>query len=67
MLTAKQGYLADHRDIELLKLRNFTVGLRIEDITFTEDDAQDKLIDVIQAMEPFVSPLFGDMLCNVLI
>ncbi|GKT65996.1 glycoside hydrolase family 92 protein [Colletotrichum tofieldiae] len=49
------GYLADHRDIELLKLRNFTISKKIDDRIFTEEDAQDKVCEVIAAMHPFIT------------
>ncbi|EPE03536.1 hypothetical protein F503_06709 [Ophiostoma piceae UAMH 11346] len=38
------GYAADHRDIELLKLRNFHVHKRVPDSLFTAEDAQDQII-----------------------
>ncbi|KAH6696827.1 hypothetical protein F5X68DRAFT_290 [Plectosphaerella plurivora] len=53
--TKPKGYLADHRDIELLKLRNFTIGIKVEDDIYTKDDAQEKLLETIQAMEPFIT------------
>ncbi|GKT70826.1 LOW QUALITY PROTEIN: glycoside hydrolase family 92 protein [Colletotrichum tofieldiae] len=52
---ANLGYLADHRDIELLKLRNFTISKKIDDRIFTEEDAQDKVCEVIAAMHPFIT------------
>ncbi|KAK2005045.1 hypothetical protein LX36DRAFT_649319 [Colletotrichum falcatum] len=54
--TKPKGYLADHRDIELLKLRNFTISKKVDDRVFTQEDAQDKVCEVIAAMQPFVSP-----------
>ncbi|ROT36645.1 hypothetical protein SODALDRAFT_299709 [Sodiomyces alkalinus F11] len=53
--TKPKGYLADHRDVELLKLRNFTVGVKVEDDIFTRDDGQDRLAAIIQAMVPFIT------------
>lgn len=50
-----QGFDADHRDIELLKLRNFTVGKKIPDSVFTSDDSQDRIADTIRAMVGYVS------------
>lgn len=50
-----QGFDADHRDIELLKLRNFTIGKKIPDSVFTADDSQDKITDIIRAMVGYVS------------
>ncbi|KAK1989015.1 hypothetical protein LZ30DRAFT_744633 [Colletotrichum cereale] len=53
--TKPKGYLADHRDIELLKLRNFTISKKIDDRIFTEEDAQDKVCEIIAAMHPFIT------------
>jgi hypothetical protein len=50
-----QGFDADHRDIELLKLRNFTVSKRIPDSVFTAEDSQDKIVDIIRPMVGYVS------------
>lgn len=50
-----QGYLVDHRDIELLKLRNFTMSKKVDDQIFTKEDAQEKVCEIISAMHPFVS------------
>ena len=57
-----QGFDADHRDIELLKLRNFTVGKKIPDSVFTADDSQDQIADIIRAMVGYVSgTCYGSM------
>ncbi|KAK2024044.1 hypothetical protein LX32DRAFT_643997 [Colletotrichum zoysiae] len=53
--TKPKGYLADHRDIELLKLRNFTISKKVDDRIFTEEDAQDKVCGIIAAMHPFIT------------
>ncbi|KAK1565827.1 uncharacterized protein LY79DRAFT_573280 [Colletotrichum navitas] len=53
--TKPKGYLADHRDIELLKLRNFTISKKVDDRIFTEEDAQDKVCEIIAAMHPFIT------------
>ncbi|KAH8763107.1 hypothetical protein F5883DRAFT_605525 [Diaporthe sp. PMI_573] len=52
--TKPKGFDADHRDIELLKLRNFTVGKKIPDSVFTADDSQDKIADIMRAMVGYV-------------
>lgn len=52
-----QGFVAEHRDIELLKLRNFTCSKKVPDTYFTGADSQDKIIEVISAMVRFVSDL----------
>ncbi|KAK0641062.1 hypothetical protein B0T16DRAFT_207034 [Cercophora newfieldiana] len=55
--TKPKGYIAEHRDIALLKLRNFTVGKKIPDSLFTKDGGQEELLDVVRAMVGFVSHL----------
>lgn len=50
-----QGYEMTHPDIKLLRLRNFTVGKKVDDGMFCRDDAQEKLTDIIRALYPFVS------------
>lgn len=58
-MRSRQGFNPDHRDIELLKLRNYTVGRQLPDEELHSDDAQEKIMEVIRAMVPFVSgPLF---------
>lgn len=54
-LTKYQGFLVDHRDIQLLKLRNFTIGKKIDDELLCRDDAQEKLTEIIRAMVGYVS------------
>jgi uncharacterized protein (DUF2461 family) len=54
---AVQGFHAEHRDIELLKLRNFTIGKRVPDEIFTDEDGQDQIVECFRAMVPFVSCL----------
>lgn len=39
----------------MLKLRNFTISKKVDDRIFTEEDAQEKICEIIAAMEPFVS------------
>ncbi|KAI3543852.1 hypothetical protein CABS01_12653 [Colletotrichum abscissum] len=53
--TKPKGYLVDHRDIELLKLRNFTISKKVDDKVFTEDDAQEQICEIIAAMHPFIT------------
>ncbi|KAI1322738.1 hypothetical protein F5Y16DRAFT_28777 [Xylariaceae sp. FL0255] len=50
-----KNFSADHRDIQLLKLRNFTIGRKMTDEDLLGDDSQTKIIEVIRAMVPFVS------------
>lgn len=51
------GFSADHRDIELLKLRNFTMHKKVPDSVFTDADGQDQLIEMLRALVPFVTHL----------
>lgn len=50
-----QGFDASHRDIDLLKLRNFTVWKKVPDGVFTAEDGQDQITGIISAMVGFVS------------
>ncbi|KAG5770279.1 hypothetical protein H9Q72_002759 [Fusarium xylarioides] len=53
--TKPKGFTAEHRDIALLKLRNFTVGTQIDDNIFYQDDAQEKISEIIRPMVGYVS------------
>ncbi|KAI1371075.1 hypothetical protein F4677DRAFT_436698 [Hypoxylon crocopeplum] len=55
--TKPKGFHPEHRDIELLKLRNYTIGKRFDDSELIAEDAQDKVMDVIKAMVEFVTYL----------
>lgn len=52
---ATQGYEVTHRDIELLKLRNYTVSSKINADLVTKDDVQQKLAEMIRGLSGFVS------------
>ncbi|KAL1845239.1 hypothetical protein VTK73DRAFT_825 [Phialemonium thermophilum] len=52
-----KDFSSEHRDIELLKLRNFTVSKKIPDSYLTAADGQQKIIRIIQAMVGFVTHL----------
>jgi hypothetical protein len=56
-LTTKhmQGYDADNPNIELLRLRNFTIGKKISDDEVTSVRGLDTIVDLIGTMTPFVS------------
>lgn len=47
----------DHRDIQLLKLRNFTISTKVDDNLFCKDDTQEKISDIVRPMVGFVSIL----------
>ncbi|RYO90443.1 hypothetical protein DL764_008449 [Monosporascus ibericus] len=53
--TRPKGFHPEHRDLELLKLRNFIVVRKIDDSVFTSEDAQDKIMAVITPMVPFIT------------
>ncbi|KAJ9151345.1 Glycoside hydrolase family 92 protein [Pleurostoma richardsiae] len=57
--TKPKGFISDHRDIELLKLRNFTVGKKVADNIFTAENAQEQIIDILGAMVGYVNFLNG--------
>ena len=50
-----KGYIAEHRDMQLLKLKNFTVMKKVTDGVFTREGGQDEVAGVIGAMVGFVS------------
>ncbi|KAI5919632.1 hypothetical protein F4810DRAFT_475933 [Camillea tinctor] len=53
--TKPKGFHPEHRDIELLKLRNFTIGTQIPDEMLLGDDAQERVMDIIRPMVPFIT------------
>ncbi|KAK7409001.1 hypothetical protein QQX98_008820 [Neonectria punicea] len=52
---APSGYRRDHPDIELLRLKNFTVGKKIKDDLFTSENAQEQLKEVLRPLFGYVS------------
>jgi hypothetical protein len=52
--TVLQGYEVTHRDIELLKLRNFTIGTKLDDSVLSSDDAQAKVKETMRGLLAFV-------------
>jgi hypothetical protein len=51
----KQGFNADHRDIGLLKLKNYTISKKLPDSVLTAEDSQDQIAEIFGAMVGFVS------------
>ncbi|KAL1982477.1 hypothetical protein VTN96DRAFT_1268 [Rasamsonia emersonii] len=51
------GYELDNPNIELLRLRSFTVGKPLSDEDFLSPNAQEKIADLIGVMVPFVTYL----------
>jgi uncharacterized protein (DUF2461 family) len=54
----QQGYEHDNENIELLRLRSFTIGKPVSDADLLSPDAQEKIATLIGIMEPFVSNPF---------
>ncbi|SPO04912.1 uncharacterized protein DNG_07597 [Cephalotrichum gorgonifer] len=50
-----KGYAADHRDIALLKLKNYVLGTKIPDSVIFGPGSQEKLAEIFRPMVPFVS------------
>ncbi|KAL4883854.1 hypothetical protein BJY04DRAFT_183368 [Aspergillus karnatakaensis] len=55
--TRPKGYEADNENIQLLRLRSFTIGKRFPDADLLSPDAQAKIAALIGVMEPFVTYL----------
>lgn len=53
-----QGYDHDHKDIDLLRLRNFTIGRTIADEEIVGTGGLERVAEVVRAMVPFVSLQF---------
>lgn len=59
--TKPKGFIAEHRDIELLKLRSFTVSRKvIDDKVLTARDGQEQIGRIVKAMVGFVSVASAD-------
>ncbi|BCR84049.1 DUF2461 domain-containing protein [Aspergillus chevalieri] len=50
-----KGYDTHHRDIQLLKLRNYHVVKKVDDAIFTTEDGQEGIINIISILQPFVT------------
>ncbi|KAL4924766.1 DUF2461 domain-containing protein [Aspergillus undulatus] len=57
--TKPKGYDYDNENIQLLRLRSFTIGKRLPDADLLCADAQEKIAALIGIMEPFVSHHFS--------
>lgn len=54
------GYDADHKDIELLKLKNFTMGHNFKDDDMVGPGGLERICEIVEALVPFVRPHFVD-------
>jgi len=50
-----QGYTADHKDIDLLRLRSFTIGRSLSEEEVTKPTFMDRVTQLMEIMSPFVS------------
>jgi len=55
--TKPRDYAADHADIALLRLRNFTVGRKLKDEEVVGKGGLDRVVELLGCLVPFVSPL----------
>ncbi|GAB1316004.1 hypothetical protein MFIFM68171_06214 [Madurella fahalii] len=56
--TRPKGFIPEHRDLELLKLRNFTVGKKVGDDVFTAlEGGQEEVVGIVRAMVGFITHL----------
>ncbi|KAF3917980.1 hypothetical protein ABW21_db0201222 [Orbilia brochopaga] len=53
--TAPKGYDKGHPDIDLLRLKSYTVGKRITDAEMLLPNAMDQLVELIRILEPLAS------------
>ena len=56
LLTAvAQDFSMDHKDIDLLRLRSFTLGKKLSDEDVVGSKGMDRIAELIACIEPFVS------------
>lgn len=58
MLTPLQGYDHDHKDIELMRLRNYTMGRKLADDEIVGSGGLERVGELIASLVPFVSLSF---------
>jgi len=54
--TKPRDYAADHADIALLRLRNFTVGRKLKDEEVAGKGGLGRVVELLGCLVPFVSP-----------
>ncbi|OAG05110.1 uncharacterized protein CC84DRAFT_1165439 [Paraphaeosphaeria sporulosa] len=52
-----KGYDSDHKDIDLLRLRNFTLGTKLSDNEVVGANGLDRIAEIIGCMVPFITYL----------
>ncbi|KAK5090851.1 hypothetical protein LTR05_001028 [Lithohypha guttulata] len=55
--TKPKGYDVDHPNIELLRLKNFTVGQNVSDDDILSSGGLGRILELIRVMQPFVAYL----------
>ncbi|KAF8861882.1 hypothetical protein BDZ45DRAFT_671460 [Acephala macrosclerotiorum] len=55
--TKPKGYSADHKDVNLLKLRHFVVSRKIPDAEILSENVLEIIADIVEAIEPFITYL----------
>ncbi|KAL2260062.1 hypothetical protein VTK26DRAFT_6047 [Humicola hyalothermophila] len=56
--TRPKGFNPEHRDMQLLKLKNFTVGKKVPDAAFTSlGGGQDAVVEAVRALVGFITHL----------
>ncbi|KAK6526669.1 hypothetical protein TWF281_009873 [Arthrobotrys megalospora] len=55
--TAPKGYDKEHPDIDLLRLKSYTVGKRIKDSEILLPNSMEFIVDVLRTLEPFITYL----------
>jgi hypothetical protein len=51
-----QGYDAEHKDIDLLRLRNYTIGRKVSENEVVGAGGLSRICELLACMKPFVSP-----------
>lgn len=54
---SEQGFDADHPNIDLLRLRNFTMGRKLDDSEILGPNGLEKVISIMKCLKPLVSVL----------
>lgn len=55
MLFTSQGYSAEHPDIELLRLKNYTIGRKISNDDILGETGMGRVVELFKCLKPFVS------------
>ena len=61
--TKPRDYDADHKDIALLRLKNFTIGRKLRDEEVVGEGGLERVVELIGCLVPFVSQASIFMLC----